>query len=224
MTTPPPARIAVVSSGFRASTGRRVADHAAGRGHDVRFVDDVEDADALRTALYDADAVILVPKRGDPVRHTEHATRLLLAEAAARPAPPHLVLLSSFAVGHGPAHPLNRTAATLLPARIAAERALRSGPLPYTIVRPTWMTDDPPGSHALTLTQHPRTDGMISRADLAAAMVAAVEEPSARGTTFALFNEPGEPLADWDAAFTALRRDAEGVDTDDADPDGEDLS
>ncbi|MEU2505036.1 NAD(P)H-binding protein [Streptomyces sp. NPDC007863] len=222
MTAPAAARIAVVSSGFAASTGRRVADHAAGRGHDVRFVDDVEDAAALRTALRDADAVVLVPKRGDPVRHTEHATRLLLAEAAARPAPPHLVLLSSFAVGHGPAHPLNRTVATLLPARIAAERALRSGPAPHTIVRPTWMTDDPPGSHALTLTQDPRTDGMISRADLAAAMIAAVEEPSARGTTFALFNEPGEPLADWAAAFTGLRRDA--PDTADADPHREELS
>ncbi|GGR12918.1 NAD(P)H-binding protein [Streptomyces roseolus] len=221
MTAPAPARIAVVSSGFAASTGRRVAGHAAGRGHDVRFVDDVEDAAALRAALRDADAVVLVPKRGDPVRHTEHATRLVLAEAAVRPAPPHLVLLSSFAVGHGAAHPLNRTVATLLPARIAAERALRAGPAPHTIVRPTWMTDDPAGSHALTLTQHPRTDGMISRADLAAAMVAAVEEPSARGTTFALFNEPGEPLTDWDAAFAGLRRDAEGAD---AGPDREEPS
>ncbi|MGW6566001.1 NAD(P)-binding oxidoreductase [Streptomyces sp. NPDC054975] len=202
------ARIAIASSGFKASTGRLVADHAAGRGHDVRFVADVEDAAALRTALRDADAVVLVPKRGDPLRHTEQATHLLLREAAGRPTPPQFVLLSSFAVGHGPAHPLNRTSAALLPSRIAAEQALRTGGVPYTIVRPTWMTDDPPGSHALTLSQHPRTDGMVSRADIAAAMIAAVEHPSARGTTFALFNEPGEPTADWDAAFARLRQDS----------------
>ncbi|MFE0105800.1 NAD(P)H-binding protein [Streptomyces sp. NPDC059009] len=201
------ARIAIASAAHKASTGTITATHAASRGHDIRFIPDIEDTATLVPALHGADALILVPKRGDARRHTEHATHLLLREATRAPHPPQIVLLSSFAVGHGPAHPLNRTSTTLLPSRIAAEQALRTGGLPYTIVRPTWMTDDPPASHALTLTQHPHTDGMVARADIAATMVAAVEQPTARGTTFALYNEPGEPLTDWAAAFAGLHHD-----------------
>jgi uncharacterized protein YbjT (DUF2867 family) len=85
-----------------------------------------------------------------------------------------------------------------------------SGP-PWTIVRPTWLTDDPPGAHAITLTQDPHADGMLARSDLAATVVAAVEEPLARGKTFAAFNEPGERSEDWEAAFAALVPDREAA-------------
>ncbi|MCP3821648.1 SDR family oxidoreductase [Streptomyces sp. A3M-1-3] len=206
------ARLAIASSWFKLSTGRIVAEHAAVRGHDVRPVTDLEDIASLRTALLGADAVVLVPKRGDARRHTEQATRTVLREAARDGASPHVVLLSSFAVGHGPAHPLNRTSGALLPGRIAAERALRGSGLPYTVVRATWMTDDPPASHALTLSQEPYVDGMVARADIADTIVAAIESPGARRTTFALFNEPGEPLTDWAAAFARLRRDTDDED------------
>ncbi|AYG78448.1 hypothetical protein DWB77_00555 [Streptomyces hundungensis] len=203
------ARIAVASSWFKLSTGRIVAEQATARGHDVRPLTDIEDPDSLRAALTDTDAVILVPKRGDALRHTEQATTALLREAERSASAPHIILLSSFAVGHGPAHPLNRTATSLLPSRVAAEQAVRDSHLPHTIVRATWMTDDPQGSHALTFTQDAYADGMVARADIAAAIVAAVEEPAARGTTFALFNEPGAPPRDWHTAFAALRRDTD---------------
>lgn len=176
---------------------------------------DLRDREGVLAALAGADAVVLVPRRGNAWQHAHGAVVTLTAAAAAVRATPHLVLLSSFATGHGPMHPLNRTDPALLPGRTAAEREARSGRLPYTIVRPVWFSDDPAGSHALTFTQDPRTDGMIARADLAATLVAAAEEPAARGTTFALYNEPGPPLTEWAAAFAALRRDAD--DADDAD-------
>jgi uncharacterized protein YbjT (DUF2867 family) len=214
------ARIVVAASGYRGSTGLLVAGAARERGHDVVELTDLGDDSAVGRALTGADAIVLIPRRGNAWRHTHQAVRSLIAAAAPVGASPHLVLLSSFAVGHGPAHPLNRIDDALLPGRVAAEEELRAGGLPYTIVRPTWFTDDPPGSHALTFTQHPRPDGMVARADIAATLVAAVEIPAARSTTFALYNEPGEPAADWAAAFARLRPDTD----DQPGPDPEDLS
>jgi uncharacterized protein YbjT (DUF2867 family) len=76
--------------------------------------------------------------------------------------------------------------------------------LPYTIVRATWLTDDPARAHGLTLTQDPGADGMLARADLAETLVAAVEQPAARCVTFAAFNEPGPATRDWARWFAAL--------------------
>jgi uncharacterized protein YbjT (DUF2867 family) len=192
----------VVAAGAGSGTGRLVAAAARRRGHDVRSLDALDDPGAVAETVGDARAIVLIPKRGDAERHAHAAVRSLVD--AARGA--HLVLVSSFAVGHGPSHPFNRATASIA-GRAAAERALRASRLPWTIVRPTWLTDDPPGAHALTLTQDPLADGMLSRADLAEVLVAAVEQPAARGTTFAAFNEPGAPPRDWASLFAGLHRD-----------------
>lgn len=143
-----------------------------------------------------ADAIVVIPARA----HGAHALTLRAREAAPGA---HLVLVSSFAVGHGARHPLGRVTGAL-PGLVEAENALRAGPAPYTIARPTWLTDDPAGAHALTLTQDPCADGMLSRSDLAATLIAAIEHRSARDRTFALFNQPGEPPREWDVLFGAL--------------------
>jgi len=200
----------VAASGYPGSLGLLVTAHARERGHKVTELSDLQDQEAVRATLARTDAVVLIPRRGNAWQHA-HGAVVTLAEAAGTlDRAPHLVLLSSFAVGHGPMHPLNRTDPSLLPGRMAAEQATRTGRLPYTIVRPVWFSADPECSHALTLTQDPRTDGMISRADLAATLIAAVEQPAARGTTFGLYNEPGPPLTDWAFAFAQLRPDGVG--------------
>ncbi|WP_424217504.1 NAD(P)H-binding protein (plasmid) [Streptomyces sp. BI20] len=203
------ATVLVVGSPYRLSTGRIIARHAAERGHTVRYLTDPEGPGERpgEDPFAGADGIVLVPHRGDPRRHTEGATRTVLARAARHGTSAHLVLFSSFAVGHGPAHPLNRLTPTLLPSRLVAEELVRGSGRPHTVVRPTWMTDDPPGSHAVTLTRHPHADGMIARADMAAVIVAALEEPAARGTTFTLFNEPGPAPVSFAEAFAALARD-----------------
>lgn len=198
------ARLVVAAAG---RTGRLVAELARHHGHHVRRLERLDSGAAVIAAVRGADAVVLVPRPGDPEQHA-HAATVALTEAASSAAPgAHLVLVTSFAVGHGSGHPLNRIAS--LSGRRAAERALRASGLPYTIVRPTWLTDDPPGAHAVTLTQDPCTDGMLSRADLAATIVAAGEQPAARGKTFAVFNQPGAPLDDWATAFAALATDGQ---------------
>ncbi|HEY5834847.1 NAD(P)H-binding protein [Streptomyces sp.] len=201
------ARLVVAASGLRGSLGLLVTARARERGHDVTELTDLDDRESVRDAITGADAVVVIPRRGNAWRHA-HGAVVTIAEVADEVgATPHLVLLSSFATGHGPMHPLNRTDPALLPGRAAAEDEMRNGHLPYTVVRPVWFSSDPAGSHALTFSQDPRTDGMIAREDLAATLVAAVEHPAARGTTFGLYNEPGPPLADWGAAFARLRQD-----------------
>jgi uncharacterized protein YbjT (DUF2867 family) len=190
----------VVAAAADSRTGRLVIVRARRRGHRVRTLRALDDAPAVAGALRGANAVVLIPDRGDPERHAHRAARTLVTAAHGRP---HLLLVSSFAVGHGPRHAFNRVMGTL-PAMLAAEDALRASGLPYTIVRATWLTDDPPGSHALTLTQDPAADGMLSRADLAATLVAAIEDPAARGTTFAAFNQPGARARHWARAFAGL--------------------
>jgi uncharacterized protein YbjT (DUF2867 family) len=192
----------VVLAGAGSRTGQLVSEVAERRGHAVLR------APALGTPahlvqLAGADAIVLIPAGARGARAT---MRWACGETLRRAPGAHLLLVSSFAVGHGPRHPLGRVTGAL-PELARAERTLRGGPAPYTIVRPTWLTDDPTGAHAVTLTQDTRADGMLARADLATTLVAAVEQPSARGRTFALFNEPGEPPHDWGPLFTALTPD-----------------
>jgi uncharacterized protein YbjT (DUF2867 family) len=200
----------VVAAGVRSGTGHLVAAVAEDRDHEVRTLDELDDRGAVEAAVRGADAIVLVPQRGDAERHTHAAVRTLIAAAKRHAPAAHLLLVSSFAVGHGDGHSFNRVTGSL-PGRLAGERALRASDLAWTIVRPTWLTDDPPGAHAIAVTQDPGADGMIARADLAIALVAAAEQPLARGTAFALFNEPGTPPRDWAPVFARLTRDSEAV-------------
>ena len=116
-----------------------------------------------------------------------------------------MVLVTGFSVGHGHAHALNT--AERLADLVAAEDRVRASGRPYTIVRPTWLTSDPPSRYALTFTQDPLTDGMIARADLARVCLAAVDEPHARGKTFAVLAEPGPAPTRRALMFAALAAD-----------------
>lgn len=191
--------LVVVAADTISRTGRLVAQHARRRRHRVRMLSALDDAATVEGTARAADAIVLIPQRGDAERRAH-----TLISAAQRGA--HVLLVSSFAVGYGAAHAFNRVTGAL-PGLLGAERALRSSGLPHTVVRATWLTDDPPRAHALSLSQDPRADGMLARADLAETLVAAIEQPAARATTFALFNEPGGPERDWQRWFARLTPD-----------------
>ena len=87
------------------------------------------------------------------------------------------------------------------------EEALRKSGLPYTIIRPSWLTDEPGGEQGLRLEQGDTGEGKVSRADVAEACVQALTHDEARGKTFELYNEPGEPTCDWAACFAELAAD-----------------
>jgi uncharacterized protein YbjT (DUF2867 family) len=102
-------------------------------------------------------------------------------------------------------HPVNQYG-RLLDWRLRGEDAVRASGVPYTVVRPSWLTGSPGGGR-VRLEQGDRGDGQISRADAAAACVHALTEPAAAGKTFELYNEPG-PARPWPELFAALAPDA----------------
>ena len=90
------------------------------------------------------------------------------------------------------------TFAVYLRAKGKADDELRDSGLEYTIVRPTGLTDEPAVGTVEIAEQVER--GQISRADVAAVLVAALYEPATIGKTFAL--GPGEvPIEDAVARF-----------------------
>lgn len=82
---------------------------------------------------------------------------------------------------------------------------LRDSALAHTIVRPSWLTDDPGGRQALRLEQGDTGDGQVARADVAEAVAQSLTHPEARGKTFELYGEAGEPPTDWAPLFARLQ-------------------
>jgi uncharacterized protein YbjT (DUF2867 family) len=199
-----PGRRALVVAGGSRGTGALVASLARSRGHEVTVVDAPGPGRCLRVAIAGTAGVVLVPMRGaESVAAQAHAVLEACPDGSA--SAPHVVLVSGFSVAHGLAHALNTP--ERLSDLLSAEGMVRSSGRSYTIVRPTWLTNDPPGRYALTFTQEPWADGMISRADLAQICLAAIAEPSARGKTFAAFAEPGPTPVRWAGLFAALTAD-----------------
>lgn len=194
----------LVVAGGSMGTGRELARQAGAAGREVRLADEPADGAGLRAALDRAAAAVLIPAR-TVVSLTAQVQAIL--DAIGDPATgPHLILVTGFSIGHGLEHALNTP--ERLADRRGAEALVRTSGAPYTVVRPTWLASDPPGHYAVTLTQDPCADGMIARADLAAVCLAAVAEPAARGTTFAVFAQPGFARRSWASLFSSLERDA----------------
>jgi uncharacterized protein YbjT (DUF2867 family) len=120
----------------------------------------------------------------------------------------HLVLVSQIYVTRRD-HPQNDHG-RMLDWRLAGEDLIRDSGLPYTIVRPSWLTDRRDAGDAVRLEQGDRGDGRISRDDVAAACVSAISSPGANGLTFEMYNEVGPAPTDWTAMFAALVPDLGG--------------
>jgi uncharacterized protein YbjT (DUF2867 family) len=188
-------------------TGSLVAALAKSQGRDTRVVDVFDSAEALQSAMAGARAIIHIPARGT-LSLAQQVENLLEAQCAELPRS-HVVLVTGFSIGHGLAHRMNTRG--FLRDRQQAEALLRRADSPYTIIRPTWLTSDPAGCYAITLSQDPLIDGMIARADLAEACLAACDERSARGKTFSLFAQPGSPDRCWGTLFARLSPDHESA-------------
>ena len=200
----PQALAPLVVVGGSLGTGRELARQAGAAGREVRLVDQPESGAELRAALDGAAAVAIIPAR--TVTSLAAQVQAVLDVINAPATGPQIVVVTGFSIGHGLAHALNT------PERLAdrrrAEELVRCSGVPYTVVRPTWLTNDPPGHYAVTLTQDALADGMIARADLAMVCLAAVAQPAAQGTTFAVFAQPGPAPRSWAPLFSALRPDA----------------
>ncbi|KAG2445042.1 hypothetical protein HYH02_008910 [Chlamydomonas schloesseri] len=114
-----------------------------------------------------------------------------------------------------PAVKLNDTLGGILTWKLAGEDALRHSGVPFAVVRPTALTEEP-GGMPLELDQGDSVKGKISREDVADLCVALLGCPAATNTTFEVKStvpfsqpwtgpEPSAPRRDWFATLSQAR-------------------
>jgi uncharacterized protein YbjT (DUF2867 family) len=205
-----PVKITVV--GGSRGTGALVAQQAAAAGHEVRTVSrapgpaihgveqlalDATDADALRSAVRGADAVVVTV--GAPARKGEtpraDVTRAVVA-AMTGEGVRRVVAQSSYGVGDSYSSMpfvLRHIAVPLILKQALAdheqqEGVLAASGLDWTVIRPGGLTNEKPLA-AVRLAPGDGSQGSlgrVSRADVAAALLAALTDPATIGHTFTL--------------------------------------
>jgi uncharacterized protein YbjT (DUF2867 family) len=145
------------------------------------------DAAALAGHLAGADAVVFAagagPRSGAARKDTvDRGAAVLLADAAERAGVRRYVQVSAMGVDDPPAG--DDVFAVYLRAKAAAEQDLRGRDLDWTILRPGGLTDEPATG---TVRLAPHVDGgKVPRDDVAAVLVALLDEPSTAGMTLEL--------------------------------------
>uniref|UniRef100_A0AAU2UYQ5 SDR family oxidoreductase n=1 Tax=Streptomyces sp. NBC_00003 TaxID=2903608 RepID=A0AAU2UYQ5_9ACTN len=194
----------------------RVVGRSTERGRELPeraqfFLGDVREPETLRIPLRGCSGIVYTVEPGtdpagpDSPESTLHTgVRNALAAARGGAVLPQFVLVSQRYVTRRD-HPMNAYG-RMLDWRLAGEDAVRVSGLPYTVVRPSWLTDLD-GDSRITLEQGDRRDGYVSRRDVAEACVQALYCPSARGVTFEMRSEPGSGPTAWEPLFARLRSD-----------------
>lgn len=106
-----------------------------------------------------------------------------------------------------PAVRLNDQLGGILTWKLKGEDSLRASGIPYTIIRPCALTEEP-GSKSLIVEQGDNIKGKISREDVAELCVQALKQSNAANLTFEV--KAGENSAesiDWERLFSSLQSD-----------------
>ncbi|MEU0067980.1 SDR family oxidoreductase [Streptomyces sp. NPDC006332] len=171
---------------------------------------DVRDPATLAEPLADCSAVVFSVEPGTADQGADSPKSTMyqgvcnaLNAARAGGARPHFALVSQIYVTRHD-HPINNWG-RMLDWRLAGEDAVRESGLPYTVVRPGWLTDKRSEGDQVHVEQGDRGDGSVSRSDVAEAIVQSLYLPAADGLTFEIFNEQGSARTDWNALFSSLR-------------------
>jgi len=185
----------------------RNADHVAdvrGTGADA-VVCDLErtTVDDLAAVLAGAHAVVFAagagPGSGIPRKDTvDRAAAVLLADAAEAAGVRRYVQVSAMGVDSARQAGPDDVFGAYLVAKKAAEDDLRARPLDWTILRPGRLTDDPPAG-TVRLARHVDR-GAVSRAEVAAVLVALLDAPATAGQVLELVGGD-TPIADAVAAL-----------------------
>lgn len=143
---------------------------------------------------------------GNGPEEVDHLGNVHLADAAQRAGVAQFVLVSSGSVTHAADYPVPFMR-PVLAAKLKSEDYLRASGLPYTVVRPGALIDEPTGPGHIVLRQGDGPPGQISRVELARISVAVLGSAAALGRTFEAAAEAGEAAGDLEALFAALQPD-----------------
>ncbi len=153
-----------------------------GLGADVGILDiEQDDADAFASAFSGAEAVVFAAGGGpdgniERKRTVDLEGSLKSIEGARKAGISRFVQVSAIAVDQ----PIDADAGDVWTAYVEAKRdadiALRASDLDWTIIRPGGLTDDEPTGHVELAETVER--GHVPRADVAAVIVAALDEPA----------------------------------------------
>ena len=184
------------------------AENRLGDGVGV-FGGHVTDAESVWAATENAGAVVVIVESSNfddapnsPERAHYGGALNVVSAAAARST--HVVLVSQIYITRPETYPEVRN---VIHWRGRGEEVVRGSGLPYTVVRPGWLTSDPGGRQSVRLEQGDTGEGRVPREDVAEVCVAALTREEARGKTFEVYGEPGPPPSDWGAAFASLSPD-----------------
>lgn len=201
-------------AGYRVRAFSRNAERARELlGDDVDIaVGDVKDPASLRAALTGMDYLISAVGAGgakgpDRPEKVDYEGVKHMAEEAAAANIKQFVLVSSMGVTHED-HRLNKLFGNVLIWKGKGEQALRDSGVPYTIVRPGGLVNEPGGQGRIVVVQgDPLEAGMLARADVSTVCIEALKHPEARGKTFEIFREDGDAISDWEGVFANLSAD-----------------
>ena len=191
---------------------RDTAKAAERLGADVEAVaGDLKDTASIAAALDGVGAVINAAGAsvdggpGNTAEKVDFEGARNLAEAALAAGVSQYVLVSSRGVTDDD-HYLNRMFDNILIWKRQGEEAVAASGVPYTIVRPGGLSDEPGGSQTIVFEQgDSRSEGIwITRADVARVCVAALANGAALNKVFEIHAEDGEPQADFAAEFASL--------------------
>ena len=191
---------------------RSTAKAAERLGADVEAVaGDLKDTASIAAALDGVGAIINAAGAGgggsgdNTPEKVDYEGARNLAEAALAAGVGHYVLVSSRGVTDDD-HYLNRMFDNVMLWKRRGEEAVAASGVPYTIVRPGGLSDDPGGVQTIIFEQgDTRSQGIWNtRADVARVCVAALKHEAARNKIFEIHAEDGEPQADFAAEFATL--------------------
>lgn len=232
-TTGPPL---VLVAGASGQTGRLVLERAAKAGYRVRamardpvkaktevpgnydwIAGDVRDPATLSRALSGATYVVCAigaTERSGPnsPQFVDYGGVKNLSDAAKAAGVKQFVLISSTGTGGGGGASSWLLNTLLMPGILEwkgkGEQYLRGSGLPYTIVRPGGLTNEPGGSRGIRFTQGDTLGGgTIPRADVATVIVAALGNANAVNKTFELASDDKAGLNAWRQALAGLKKD-----------------
>lgn len=189
-------------------TSVRAMSRSARPPADVRGT--ITDADAVAGAVRLADVVIVCVESDDdgsgpnsPRRvHRDGIANVVAGLRQARRTG-HVVLISQIYITRAAQHPDMRA---VIAARAEGEQLLRASGIPYTIIRPSWLTDGPANVTHVALAQGDDGDGQVSRRTVGQVVAAALDVAEARGRTFELY-ERADDQGSIEDQLRALRSD-----------------